>query len=110
MKDRQENLNEITVSQQDRKEDQRCELAKVLGDGLDKMIKQHSTRVKEFLLEDLLQDPQPDRQRLEIEEVARVIVTPLGVEIYTFDDHVYFIEFVGTKVNKMKLVESFEKN
>lgn len=66
-------------------------LLKVSGEG----------KVEEFLLQDL----QPDTQRLEIEEVARVIITPLGVEVYTFDDMVYMIEIGGTKIRQMEWKE-----
>lgn len=67
------------------------DLLKIAGEG----------RVEEFLLQDL----QPDAQRLEIEEVARVIITPLGVEVYTFDDMVYMIEIGGTKIRQMEWKE-----
>lgn len=58
----------------------------------------HRGKVEEFLLQDL----QPDTQRLEIEEVARVVITPNGVEIYTFDDKVVFISF-QSKLNVERL-------
>lgn len=60
--------------------------------------------VEEFMLQDL----KPDTQRLEIEEVARVIITPQAVEVYTFDDKVYFIEIGGTKIKKMRWVDTPE--
>lgn len=63
-----------------------------------------SSKVEEFLLQDL----QPDAQRLEIEEVARVVITPIGVEVYTYDDKIYFIEIGGTKIKKMKWKDSVE--
>jgi hypothetical protein len=66
-------------------------------DTLEMLIKV-SSQVPEFLLQDL----KPDTQRLEIEEVARVVVTPIGVEVYTFDDKIYFIEIGGTRIKKMK--------
>lgn len=55
-------------------EDQRSEYAKLIGDGLAKGIAETMQRtfrgkVEEFLLQDL----QPDTQRLEVEEVARVV-------------------------------------
>lgn len=68
--------------------------------------------VKKFELDDLIQDlaqeAEPDKQRLEIEDIARVIVTPSCVEIYTFDDKIYFVEFGGTVVKKMKWVNTPE--
>lgn len=64
-------------------------------------MKCNNGRVEEFFLQDL----QPDTQRLEIEEVARVIITPLGVEVYTFDDMVYMIEIGGTKIRQMEWKE-----
>jgi hypothetical protein len=67
------------------------DLLKIAGEG----------KVEEFLLQNL----QPDAQRLEIEEVARVIITPLGVEVYTFDDMVYMIEIGGTKIRQMEWKE-----
>ena len=84
--------------------DQRCEIAKVLGDGITKMIQGYRGRVEEFLLQDL----KPDTERLEIEDVARVIVTPRGVEVYTFDDKIFMIEFGGTIVKKMNWVNTPE--
>ena len=63
-------------------------------------------KVQEFMLDGMLQDLQPDTQRLEIEEVARVIVTPTGVEVYTFDDKIFLIEFGGTIVKKMNWVNT----
>ena len=65
-------------------------------------------KVQEFMLDGMLQDLQPDTQRLEIEEVARVIVTPRGVEVYTFDDKIFLIEFGGTIVKKMNWVNTPE--
>lgn len=85
-------------------EDQRCEYAKTIGDGLVKMMQSYRGKVEEFLLQDL----KPDTQRREIEEVARVVITPERVEIYTFDDKVYFVEFGGTKIRKMNWVNTIE--
>ena len=64
-------------------------------------VKQYNGKIEEFMLQDL----QPDNQRLEIEEVARVIVTPVGVEIYTFDDLLYHIELGGTRIKQMEWKE-----
>lgn len=91
-------------------EDQRCEYAKLIGDGLAKGIAETMQRtfrgkVEEFLLQDL----QPDTQRLEVEEVARVVITPSGVEIYTFDDKVIFISFQSKlNIERMKWVQEGE--
>lgn len=62
----------------------------------------------DYLLQDMAQEAEPDTQRREIEEVARVIVTPSCVEIYTFDDMVYLVEFGSTKVRKMRWVNTPE--
>lgn len=86
-------------------EDQRSELAKTLGDGINHMLKKHNDKVKEFLVNDMLQDFEPDTQRYEIEQVARVIVTPYSVEIYTFDDKVHLIQFKGTTIKEIPLQE-----
>jgi len=65
----------------------------------------HRGKVEEFLLQDL----QPDTQRLEVEEVARVVITPNGVEIYTFDDKVVFISFQSKlNVERLKWVDDGE--
>ena len=70
---------------------------------IEKAVKHFEGRVVDFLLKDMAQDATPDSQRLEVEEVARVIVTPTEVEIYTFDDRVFVVTFGSTKVTKMKL-------
>lgn len=63
------------------------------------------SKVGEFIITDMLQDFQPDKQRYEIEEVARVIVTAYSVEVYTFDDKVHVIQFRGTTIKQMSLEE-----
>jgi hypothetical protein len=73
-----------------------------LNDQLNDIMNSYRGKVEEFLLQDL----QPDTQRLEIEEVARVIITPFGVEVYTFDDMIYMIEIGGTKIKQMEWKEN----
>ncbi len=68
----------------------------------EKSIRRCSVKVDlDFLLRGLEQVAQPQKDRLEIEEVARVIVTPNSVEIYTYDDKIHIVGF-GTIVQRMK--------
>lgn len=70
-------------------------------ENFEQLMKVRPSEVPEFLLQDL----KPDTQRLEIEEVARVIITPLGVEVYTFDEKIYMIEIGGTRIRQMEWKE-----
>lgn len=74
-----------------------------------KELQELQNKVKEFDLDELLRGIEKensiDLQRREIEEVARVIVTPTSVEIYTFDDKVFIVEMGGTITRAMKFVE-----
>jgi|GEM_PF-4097476 hypothetical protein len=54
----------------------------------------------------LYQEEEHEQDRFEIPEAARVIITPESVEIYTFDDFMYLVEFKERVFRRFKMEET----
>jgi len=58
-----------------------------------------SNNVLDFLLDGVAQEAYPQKDRMEVEEVARVIITPHSVEIYKFNEEVIIVSIPKLKTN-----------
>lgn len=74
-------------------------------DEITNAVRHFEGRIGDILLKSIEQTAEYDPQRIEIENIARVVITPFEVELYTFDDMVYFCRFIDGSIERMKLID-----
>lgn len=68
-------------------------------------VRQFEGRIGDILIQSMEQTAEHDEQRIEIENIARVVITPFEVELYTFDDFIYFCRFIDGSIDRMRFQE-----
>lgn len=53
--------------------------------------------IQDYLIAGLAQEAKPDKERFEVPQVARVIITPSEIEIYTYEDKMILAQILSRR-------------